>query len=103
MIGLGVCRTYRAAVTDLRASALCGTGVSPVFHDPSTGETPVLQMASQAQPRLSSVSASPLAVSGKGRVWNRDGLAGHQGSHGDVRPSEGIEVQEDLLRVLDLR
>jgi len=25
------------------ASALCGTGVSPVFHGPSTGETPVLQ------------------------------------------------------------
>jgi len=27
---LGACRTYRAAVTDLRASALCSTGVSPV-------------------------------------------------------------------------
>jgi len=46
---LGACRTYRAAVTDLRASALCGTGVSPEFHDPTTGETPVLQSASQAQ------------------------------------------------------
>ena len=38
---LGACRTYRAAVTDIMASALRGTGVSPVFHGPSTGETPV--------------------------------------------------------------
>jgi hypothetical protein len=42
-------------------------------------------------------------VSGPDRGRNRDGVTRHQRSHGDVRPGEGVEVQKDLLRVLDLR
>jgi hypothetical protein len=37
----------------------------------------------------------------RGRNGNR--LARYQRSHGDVRPGKRVEVQENLLRVLDLR